>query len=240
MDVFIHEHYGMMPKGIGNKRLKALNRVHLEMIEQSPSAQPIWSSVMSIRPAAHVRRLLLIIFTAVTVLTVACANSDAVSSDDESPEAQSPTSTSGASLTSGGGASDFEISTPRDGVFDLSRLEGQPVLLNFWFPSCAPCRAELPDLQAAYEAHGDDIQFLGVQLLGLDSAEEGQEFLDELGITYPSGADPTSQLVRNFKIVGFPTTIFIDSNHNIVKKHAGFLSAGSIETLINSTTASGG
>jgi thiol-disulfide isomerase/thioredoxin len=189
------------------------------------------------------KRLLLIAFAAVTVLTVACASSGTESTDDESASSQSPTSTASttdAALTSNGDASDFEVSTPRDGVFDLSRLEGQPVLLNFWFPSCPPCRAELPDLQAAYEDHGDDIQFLGVQLLGLDSAEEGQEFLDELGITYPSGADPTSQLVRDFKIVGFPTTIFIDSDHNIVKKHAGILSAGSIETLINSTTESGG
>jgi thiol-disulfide isomerase/thioredoxin len=110
-------------------------------------------------------------------------------------------------------------------------------VLNFWFPSCPPCRAELPDLQAAYEGHADEIQFLGVQLLGLDSAEEGQEFLDELGIEYPSGADAENQMVRDFEIVGFPTTIFIDSDHNIVKKHAGILSAGSLETLINSTIA---
>jgi len=138
-----------------------------------------------------------------------------------------------------GDASEFEITTPNHGVFNLERLEGQPVLLNFWYPSCPPCRAELPDLQAAYEAHGDEIQFLGVQLPGLDTAEEAEEFLQELGITYPSGPDPKSQMVRDYKIVGFPTTIFVDRDHNVVKKHAGILSGESIESLIASTIISG-
>ena len=171
------------------------------------------------------------VIAAFALVTVACGAASAVNVVD----GEDPTATSGAVLTSTGDASNFEVSSPNHGVFNPDRLDGQPVLLNFWFPSCPPCRAELPDLQAAYERHGEDIQFLGVQLLGLDSAEEGQEFLDELGITYPSGADPESQMVRDFKIVGFPTTIFIDRDHNVVKKHAGILDEDSIESLIVST-----
>jgi len=190
-------------------------------------------------PGANVHRLLLITFAAVTLLAVACGTSDGAGSESVSTPVQDPTATGATALMAVGDASDFEVSTPNHGLFNLARLEGKPVVLNFWFPSCPPCRAELPDLQAAYEAHGDEIQFLGVQLLGLDSAEEGQEFLDELGVTYPSGADAESRMVRDFKIVGFPTTIFIDSDHNVVKKHAGILSAESLESLINSTVVSG-
>jgi thiol-disulfide isomerase/thioredoxin len=213
------------------------------MIQSANSSadKPATTQVEAIanNPGVDVRRLLLVAFAAVTLLAVACGTSDGAGSDSVSSPVQDPTATGAAALMPVGDASDFEVSTPGHGVFDLARLEGQPVLLNFWFPSCPPCRAELPDLQAAYEVHGDEIQFLGVQLLGLDSAEEGQEFLDELGVTYPSGADAQSQMVRDFKIVGFPTTIFIDSDHNVVKKHAGILSPESLESLINSTVVSG-
>ncbi len=200
------------------------------------SAMARWDAITTY-PGGNVCRLLLAAFAAMTLVAVACGTSDGAGSETNSPPVQDPIATGAAALLPVGDASDFEVSTPSHGVFNLDRLKGRPLVLNFWFPSCPPCRAELPDLQAAYEGHADEIQFLGVQLLGLDSAEEGQEFLDELGIEYPSGADAENQMVRDFEIVGFPTTIFIDSDHNIVKKHAGILSAGSLETLINSTIA---
>lgn len=187
------------------------------------------------------RRALLIVLTAATVVAVACGGTDGDGTDTGSFASPEPTVNAGvrAVLTPIGDASDFEVITPHDGVFNLERLEGRPLLLNFWFPSCPPCRAELPDLQSAFEAHGDEIQFLGVQLLGLDSAEDAAEFLEELGVSYPSGPDANSRMVRNFKIVGFPTTVFIDSEHNIVKKHTGILSKDDIESLISATVASG-
>ncbi|MDP6823122.1 MAG: TlpA disulfide reductase family protein [Dehalococcoidia bacterium] len=189
--------------------------------------------------AGNWRRLLLAVFAAIAIIGAACGTSDDSASDLEPTADSGPTVSPPATLTPMGEASAFEITTPNHGVFNLERLDGQPVLLNFWYPSCPPCRAELPDLQAAYEAHGDKIQFLGVQLPGLDTAEEAEEFLQDLGITYPSGPDQKSRMVRDFKIVGFPTTIFIDNDHNVVKKHAGILSEGSINSLIRSTVASG-
>ncbi|MCX8251781.1 MAG: TlpA disulfide reductase family protein [Dehalococcoidia bacterium] len=200
--------------------------------DKSISSQ--WDAIATY-PRSNVCRLLLLAFAAMTLVGVACGTSDGTGSETNLPPVQDPIATGAPAFIPVDHAADFEVSTPSHGVFNLDRLEGRPLVLNFWFPSCPPCRAELPDLQAAYEAHADEIQFLGVQLLGLDSAEEGQEFLDELGIEYPSGADTDNQMVRDFKIVGFPTTIFIDSDHNIVKKHAGILSAGSLEALINST-----
>ena len=132
-----------------------------------------------------------------------------------------------------GDAEELELSTFQHGDFSLNNLAGKAVVINFWFPSCPPCRAELPDLQAAFEAYSqDDVQFVGVQLLGLDSAEEGAEFLQDLGITYPNGPDTTSSIIRDFKVTGFPTTVFLDRQHEVSKKWAGILDAGRIDDEI--------
>lgn len=191
------------------------------------------------RRRRSLRSVFLAVFAASTVFAVACGGGESDASNPAASPGQDTTADAVvvAALSPIGVAGDFEVITPNHGVFNLEQLEGRPVLLNFWFPSCPPCRVELPDLQAAYEKHGDDIQFLGVQLVGLDSAEDAAEFLDELGITYPSGPDEGSRMVRKFKIVGFPTTVFIDSEHNIVKKHTGILNPDKLDTLIKGTVA---
>ncbi|MDA1256963.1 MAG: TlpA disulfide reductase family protein [Chloroflexi bacterium] len=192
------------------------------------------------RGRRKLRGFALVVVSVSAMVAIACGGSDEGSNAGSVSGEDSTATTAATVLTPIGASPLINVVTSTDGTFDLDRLENQPVLLNFWFPSCPPCRAELPDLQAAHLVHGDDIQFLGVQLLGLDSAEEADEFLAGLGVTYPSGPDAESKMVRDFKIVGFPTTVFLNSDHDIVKKHSGILSAHDIESLINATIASGG
>jgi len=95
----------------------------------------------------------------------------------------------------------------RGELVSLSQFRGQPVVVNFWFPSCPPCRAEMPDLEEAFQNHrADGLQFIGVQLLGLDTAEDGQEFVDKVGVTYLLGPDEDSNITRDYNVTSFPTT----------------------------------
>lgn len=109
------------------------------------------------------------------------------------------------------------------GEFDLGMHEGKPVLVNFWFPSCPPCRAEMPDLQAAYEIYGDDVVFVGIQQLGLDSAANGQAFVRELGLTYPNMPDVDSTIQFDYQVFSFPSTVFLDKNHDIARNWTGII-----------------
>ena len=130
------------------------------------------------------------------------------------------------------GGSNIEVGTAPDvtgetfthGDFSLDQHEGKPVLINFWFPSCPPCRAEMPDLQAAYEKYGDDVAFIGVQQLGLDSAANGQAFTRDLGLTYPNMPDVGSTIQFGYEVSSFPSTIFLDKNHNIARTWTGIIS----------------
>ena len=111
------------------------------------------------------------------------------------------------------------------GDFSLELNEGKPVLVNFWFPSCPPCTAELPDLQAAYEKYGDQVVFIGIQQLGLDSPTSGAAFLEELGITYPSLPDTDSKVQFAYEVFSYPTTVFLTKNHDIGREWIGLIGA---------------
>lgn len=66
-------------------------------------------------------------------------------------------------------------------------VAGGPVLVNVWASWCAPCREELPALQAYSEEPGS-VRVLGVQVKSDQAA--GLELLDELNVTFPSVHDP--------------------------------------------------
>ena len=159
-----------------------------------------------------------------TVLFVACGGGSSASDEepalgeafdtDAEPMGNMPTDTESIG-GSDDAAPDFELvlfeteNHARGEVLRLSQLRGRPVLVNFWFPSCPPCRAEMPDLENAFQKYRDDgLELIGVQLVSLDSAEDGQEFVDEIGVTYALGPDETGDILRDYKVLNFPTTFF--------------------------------
>ena len=117
----------------------------------------------------------------------------------------------------------------------ISNLEGQPVVVNFWYPSCPPCVAEMPDLERVYQNHkADGVEFVGVQLVGLgfDTVDDGKNFIREMGITYPVGADEDGSIIREYGVTSFPTTVFIDGDQSIVRKWSGVLNEEKLEELV--------
>ena len=54
-------------------------------------------------------------------------------------------------------------------------LDGRPVIINFWYPSCPPCREEIPSLESTYKKYKDQgLVIVGIQSLVLDSVEDGR------------------------------------------------------------------
>ena len=172
------------------------------------------------------------------VALVACGGSGA-SKETASNGSEQPASGSTVEPEAAETVPDFELALfsnenhAEGEMVSLSDFTGRPVVLNFWFPSCPPCRAEMPDFEAAFLRHKDTgLQFIGVQQVGLDSARDGQEFIDEIGISYAIGPDVDSTIFLAYEITSFPTTYFLDRGHNVVRKWQGPLNEEKLEEFI--------
>jgi cytochrome c biogenesis protein CcmG, thiol:disulfide interchange protein DsbE len=94
-------------------------------------------------------------------------------------------------------------------IFDLSKLRGKVVLVNYWATWCAPCKKEMPLLNAFYRRYHEQ----GLEIIGI-SADRPQDFAR---MRRMSGtlAYPTSTLDRISQDgfgppAGFPLTYVID------------------------------
>ncbi len=114
-------------------------------------------------------------------------------------------------------APDFTVVSLDGQIVSLSDFRGQPVWINFWGAWCPPCRAEMPDIQAAYETLGPQGLVLLAVSLG-DRPSEAAAFANQVGATFPILVDPDRTLTgRQYPIYNFPSHIFVDAD-GIVRK----------------------
>lgn len=97
----------------------------------------------------------------------------------------------------------------------LADLRGKTVLLNLWATWCAPCRHEMPALDALQgKLGGDDFQVVAVNI-DTRNLDKPRQWLDENKITRLAyHADPSAKIFQELKSIGkafgMPTTVIVD------------------------------
>jgi thiol-disulfide isomerase/thioredoxin len=105
----------------------------------------------------------------------------------------------------------------------LADYRGKVVLLNLWATWCAPCRKEMPDIDALQaEWGGEDFTVLTVASSNRDTTAKVASFFERQGITHlPRFVDATERLPRALGLPGLPASILIDRKGQIVAQLLG-------------------
>ena len=114
----------------------------------------------------------------------------------------------------------------------LAHWRGQVVVLNFWYVACQPCQFEMPALQREYLAE----QGKGVVVVGINTADDAStinDFLHQLGVTYPVVRDPDLRAVTTYKITDTPTTFILDRQGVIRYKVVGPIDHAALQKDVN-------
>ncbi len=114
----------------------------------------------------------------------------------------------------------------------LTQFLGQPVVLNFWASWCAPCRLEMPIIEATYQKYKDK----GLVVLAInsgESAEVARAFVDQTRLTFPVLLDQNLEVTNLiYRLRGLPVSIFIDREGNVVARHVGTLNERLMEEYV--------
>jgi thiol-disulfide isomerase/thioredoxin len=113
----------------------------------------------------------------------------------------------------------------------LSKTTGKVVLVNNWAFWCTPCRAELPELQAYYDAHkGQDFTIIGI--------EAGDEKVDVVyhvklfKLTYPIWLDPNEESLKAFQNNSLPNSYVIDKTGAVRLTWVGVIDRAMLEKYV--------
>jgi cytochrome c biogenesis protein CcmG, thiol:disulfide interchange protein DsbE len=107
---------------------------------------------------------------------------------------------------------------------------GRPTLVNLFASWCGPCRAEMPLLLEARDAN-PDVAFLGID--HLDRLEDGEAFIEELGIDFTTIHDLDGDVAFAVGGRGMPTTAVFDREGQLVARYVGELSAANLDELLD-------
>ncbi len=115
----------------------------------------------------------------------------------------------------------FALETFRGERLSLHSLRGSVVVVNFWASWCYPaCYEEAPVLERNWRAYRDR----GVVVIGVDiqdTGEAAQKFIQDFGLTFPTGPDPGGRVSIDYGVFGVPETFFLDRQGRIRVKHLG-------------------
>ncbi|HJS48225.1 MAG TPA: TlpA disulfide reductase family protein [Gemmatimonadales bacterium] len=123
----------------------------------------------------------------------------------------------------GNAAPDFELVdlATGDSVSLRERYRGSVTLVNIWATWCAPCREEMPAMQAAYDAFKD--RGFRVAAVSIDQSDSTavRAFVAEFGLTFDILHDRSGAIQRTYQTTGVPESFLLDRGGRIVRRVIG-------------------
>ena len=108
------------------------------------------------------------------------------------------------------------------------------MILNFWATWCGPCQQEMPDMEAFYKEHKENVEILAVNYTPSEKGgeEKVSNFIKEKGITFPVLLDKNIDVTTAYKVITIPTSYFIDTKGVIQDKFIGPMTQKEMEKRV--------
>ncbi|MEQ8924733.1 MAG: TlpA disulfide reductase family protein [Fulvivirga sp.] len=113
----------------------------------------------------------------------------------------------------------FKLKNLNGETVSLDDYKGKVIFLNIWATWCAPCIAEMPNIQSLYDKiDKDKIAFV---MLSMDNSEaKAKKFIDKKGFTFPTFM-AASDVPDLFRVPSIPTTFVISKDGKVASKNIG-------------------
>ena len=192
------------------------------MSEREESTGPAERPALLFRVLEVAALLLGLIAVVGFVADLSCRDREAAPADRQSqPGAAAALPESGPPLQPGDLPYEFALADEEGNSVRLSSFLGQPLMVDFWATRCGPCRIEMPEMQAVYEARRED----GFVILAVNQGETAplaRQFFAELGLSYDLLLDPESTVLQRYGTGNFlPSSVFIAPSGEITAIHRG-------------------
>jgi thiol-disulfide isomerase/thioredoxin len=120
-------------------------------------------------------------------------------------------------------APEIDLPTLSGGRVKLSALRGHPVVVTFWGTWCPPCKVEFPELVAAHRKYRE----AGLEVIAVNQRDQEirttdvEAFVKEHKVEFIVAMDQRGKSRRSYRLIGLPTTVFIDAAGIIRQVHSG-------------------
>lgn len=108
---------------------------------------------------------------------------------------------------------EFSANDMNGKLVDTKQLKGKVLVINFWFTTCPPCKAERPYLNQIVNDYKSDSNVVFIAV-ALDQKEQLEPYLKEHEFKYniiPAG----KKIADSYDIPGYPTQVIVDQEGKV-------------------------
>ena len=125
---------------------------------------------------------------------------------------------------------EMQFSSLEQTEIPLQQFMGKPTVVNLWASWCPPCHREMPVLAQA------QTQFKNVNFVMLNQGENVttiQQYLNKHHFSFQYVLmDSKGQLAKEMKMFGLPSTLFFNSQGQLMDRHMGELSPAMLQQYL--------
>jgi thiol-disulfide isomerase/thioredoxin len=106
---------------------------------------------------------------------------------------------------------EFELTLLNGEKLASNSLKGKPTIINFWFPSCAPCIQKIPSLNKIKSEFSKDVNFIAITF---QNKQEIESFLRKKEFNFTHLVD-SKEYLKMFGFFAYPKTLILDKDLTI-------------------------